>query len=513
MDPSAPAAAWQIVHHIPGRMRLRLPVGAGTRKALQQHLEQLEQLTGVRSARLNRAAQSIAIVYCPTVEPALLTLLTDYAPAQRQPSEKAAIRALQQPDPDQASPAQTSQDAPEQESPDQDSEDTPTSLGDALDELEGVRLPLLTAGLVIAGRLSRLPGLRSLAWVTLAAAMVPVARRAVQSLTGQLTGDRKFNIDCLDLLALSLSAVNGKVLTPALVLALHELGDTIREQTARTTAVQTADLEDAIGRYAWIKGADGDPPVQIPSDRVQVGQIVVVYPGEQIPVDGQILRGEATIDQQSLTGEAMPIVGRSGVTVYASTLVRSGEIEIRADRVAANTRAAAGLALLRDAPVHDTRMANYAEQVADRLILPSLLLAGVVLFTTRDPARAAAILTLDFVTGVRVSIPMAFLGALNHTTRHGVLIRSGRTLEKLAEVDTIVFDKTGTLTQGRIAVVEVRPYDRETGLDGPEILRLAASAEQRVNHPIAEAIVNHALEEGLSLLNRQEWSYEVGLGI
>ena len=262
---------------------------------------------------------------------------------------------------------------------------------------------------------------------------------------------------------------------------------------------------------AWVKEADDSPPHQIPSDQVQVNQTVVVYPGEQIPVDGTILGGEAVIDQQSLTGEAMPVAGQTGTKVYASTLVRSGQIHIRAERVGCNTRAAAGLELLRQAPVYDTRMANYAQQVADRLILPSLILASIVLLTTRDPARTAAILTLDFVTGIRVSIPMAFLSALNHTTRHGVLMRSGRTLEQLAEIDTIVFDKTGTLTEGRIAVVDIQPVDG--GLGATRLLQLAASAEQRINHPVAEAITQFAVAQQVPLLKRNYWSYEVGLGI
>ncbi len=511
---------------------------------------QLGNVAGVRSVRMNRAAGTIAIGYHPQAETALAERLTALSQADEtetpqeaeavqrssgrhlapvpaiaagaksaSPGGRSGTRASTKPGA-KSSKRTLHQLTEKPQVPHLQLVETPQtsasgkiaksamSVSEALDELEGLELPLVTLGLAAVSHLARLPGLRSLAWVTLLASAFPVAKRAVQS----LASERKFNIDCLDFLALALSASQGKIVTPALVLALHEFGDTIREQTARTTAVETASLEDAIGHFAWVKVDPAAPPVQMPSDRVQVGQTVVVYPGEQIPVDGLVLDGEATIDQQSLTGEAMPIVGRSGTQVYASTLVRTGKLEIRAERIAGNTRAAAGLALLRDAPVHDTRMANYAEQVADKLILPSLLLAGVALVATRDPARAASILTLDFVTGVRVSIPMAFLGALNHTTRHGVLIRSGRTLEQLADIDTIVFDKTGTLTQGRIAVVDVRTHAEAT-LDATEILRVAASAEQRINHPIAEAIVSYADGQGLALLDRDTWSYEVGLGI
>ncbi len=156
-------------------------------------------------------------------------------------------------------------------------------------------------------------------------------------------------------------------------------------------------------------------------------------------------------------------------------------------------------------------MANYAAQLADKLILPSLALASVVLVITQEPARAASILTLDFVTGIRVSMPTAFLGALNHNTRHGILVRSGRTIEQLAEVDTVVFDKTGTLTQGQLTVVGIQTIpDR---MSAEQVLTLAAAAEQRIAHPVAEAITHYAQSQNLTIPRRQEWNYEVGLGI
>ncbi|MEM7062570.1 MAG: heavy metal translocating P-type ATPase [Cyanobacteria bacterium P01_B01_bin.77] len=485
--PASSSLAWQVVHHLPGRLRLRIPT---LRFAGEWDLRSsLEQTVGIRSVRINRAACSLAICYRPEIEPTLQELLVNLEAhcwqQQPLPSESLFEGSLE------SSASQISQ------------QTSPTEAG----QWSGLKLPLLTTGFALASRLSWLPGMRTATVLTLLAATFPVGRRAVESLVIR----RKFNIDCLDLLALSLGACQGKLLTPALVLTLHELGDAIREQTARTTAVQAAKLEDAIGHFAWIKETPDSPPHQIASDRVQMGQTVVVYPGEQIPVDGVVIKGDAIIDQQSLTGEAMPVVGQIGTQVYASTLLRSGQLFIRAERVGCNTRAAAGLELLRQAPVYDTRMANYAQQVADRLILPSLLLAGIVLLTTHDTARTASILTLDFVTGIRVSIPMAFLSALNHTTRHGVLIRSGRTLEQLANVDTIVFDKTGTLTQGQITVVDIQPV--AASVTKSDILQLAASAEQRLNHPVAEAITQYANTQNVLLLTREHWTYEVGLGI
>jgi Cu2+-exporting ATPase len=479
----------QLVHHIPGRARFWISLLDNPSVATQIEAI-LTGVPGISSIRINRAARSLILHYqtdC-SIQEQLPHLLSQLSPS-RNGQSIVFLSAKNTP------PAQSN--IQNLKSKIQDSDEGQWS---------SLRLPATATLLAFLCQFPRLTLLRPFAIFTLLAAAFPVVQRALHSLLVQ----HRLNIDCLDLLALSLSGWQGKLFTPAMVITLHELGDVIREQTARSTAVRTTNLMDAIGHFAWVKYGD-QAPQQVPSDRVQVGDTVVIYPGEQIPVDGTVLQGEAIVDQQSLTGETMPVVRRAGQAVFASTLVRSGQLYVRADRVGQQTRAAASIELLQKAPVYDTRMANYAEKVADRLILPSLGLATLVLLVTRDPARAASILTLDFVTGIRVSIPTAFLSALNHTTRHGVLVRSGRTLEQLAEVDTIVFDKTGTLTQGTIAITGVRTV--ENGLSAERVLQLAAAAEQRINHPVAEAIIQSAQQQGLEIPVRGEWVYEVGLGI
>jgi Cu2+-exporting ATPase len=463
----------QVIHSIPGRIRLRVHSLADhhNASALTEHLQANPHIINIR---VNRACAAVIIHYSTRT----LTLhgATTYFCQ--------FIRSLEL----------------------TRSTTTPvTSETDNEGDWSSLKLPALATLLAIASQRWPHPLLRTVTVGVLGACVFPILQRAVNS----LWRDRKLNIDGLDLLAVGLSGLQGKLITPALVITLHELGDILREQTARSTAIKTADLLEAIGHYAWVE-REGKI-VQIASDQVQLGETVIVYPGEQIPVDGTVIQGEATIDQQQLTGESMPIVAEAGTYVYASTLVRSGKIRLKAEKIGTQTRAAASLELLQTAPVHDTRMANYASQVADRLIIPALLLATLVLITTRDPARAAAILTLDFVTGIRVSIPTAFLGALNHTTRHGILVRSGRTLEQLASVDTIVFDKTGTLTQGEVQVVAVTPV--VAGLTESKLLRWAAATEQRITHPVAEAIVHYAQQQQIEIPDRHDWQYDVGLGI
>ena len=463
-----------VVHHCPGRARFRIDRVTHD-KDYALHLEQfLSEQPNIKQVRVNRAAASIAVHYRYAG-----TSLSESATRLTALIEQATTQTVSSP------PA----------SPQPSTEENWSSLA----------LPILTTIASWLSHQNRLLWLRPIAWTGLVTITLPIVKRASES----LWRDRKLNIDCLDLMALGLSYGQGKLVTPALVITLHELGDVIRERTARSTETQAGDLLDAIGHYAWV--IREGKPVQINSDRVEVGETVIVYPGEQIPVDGVVLKGSATVDQQQLTGESMPIVAQAGSTVYASTLARSGQLYLRADRVGEQTRAAASLELLQKAPVHDTRMANYAAQLADQLVVPSFVLAGIVLAITRQPARAASILTLDFVTGIRVSIPTAFLGALNHNTRHGILVRSGRTIEQLADVDTVVFDKTGTLTQGELTVVGIETPAQ--GMSAEAVLRLAAATEQRIAHPVAEAITHYAQTQNLEIPPREDWNYEVGLGI
>ncbi|BAI91353.1 MULTISPECIES: heavy metal translocating P-type ATPase [Limnospira] len=485
ISPSLSNQECQVIHQVAGRTRFRLPLLAKHPQLATEIQPLLEKHSGITSVRINRVAACMVVQYVPNqlaaVDLSNLVINAVKDLTNQEFYDKPNFRVNNEPE-------------------------TPEESGYLEETESSLRLPIIATALAVLSRFPQLTRLRSVARIAFILAAFPVAKRAFNSLINQ----RRLNIDCLDFLALSLSATQGKLVTPAMVILLHELGDVIREKTARATEVRTASLMDAIGRFAWVV-VDDLPPKQIPSDRLQVGDKVVVYPGEQIPVDGTVLKGEAVIDEQGLTGEAMPLVKRVGESVLASTLVRSGQLYLQADRVGSQTRAALSIELLQKAPVYDTRMANYAEKVADRLIWPSLLLAGIVLVTSRDSARAAAILTLDFVTGIRVSIPTAFWGALNHTTRHGILVRSGRTLEQLAEVDTVVFDKTGTLTEGEIAIAAVRTIPG--GMSETELLKLAAAAEMRLNHPVAEAIVNYAAQLDITIPPRGEWFYDLGLGV
>ncbi len=367
-----------------------------------------------------------------------------------------------------------------------------------------LKLPALATGLALLAGPLGWPIPATLIGGTVAAASLPVAKRAVSS----IWSNQRLNIDCLDLMALTLTSLQGNLLTPSALLMLHEIGDVIRDLTARQSTRQALDLLDSLSKFAWVDR--NGTKEQILVEQVNPGDVVIVYPGEQIPVDGKILRGKASIDQQKLTGESMPVTREVGQTVYASTLIREGQLYILTERTGSDTRAGQSVKLVEDAPVYDTRMENHAAQLADKAILPALLFSGGVLLSTGSMARAASILTLDFMTGIRVSVPTTVLASMTAAAQRGILIRSGRSLEQLAEVDTVVFDKTGTLTQGDVVVAGVRTVN---GSAPQRLLELAAAAEKRLTHPVAIALVDYAREQKVRQLRRGKWDYKVGLGV
>ncbi len=376
---------------------------------------------------------------------------------------------------------------------------------DAENSWPGMQLSAMATGLAVLGGPLGLPIPPLIVAGTIALATLPVFQRAVEG----IVKERKLNIDFLDFLAIAITTVQGQFLTPSLMLSLIEIGENIRDRTARSSKLQTLDLLSSLGQFAWVER--NGVKEQIPIQDVQRGDTVIVYPGEQVPVDGTILRGKALLDEQKLTGESMPVLKKKGQPVFASTLMREGRIYILAEWVGNDTRAGQSIKLMQEAPVHDTRMENYAIKIAEKAVVPTLLLGAGVFAATRNPARVASVLTLDLCTGIRVSIPTTVLAALTYAAKHGILIRSGRALEQLAAVDTVVFDKTGTLTKGEVSVVKVESLNAATS--DLRVLELAAAAEQRLTHPVAEAVIRYAEAQQIAIPSRSKWDYQLGLGV
>jgi P-type Cu2+ transporter len=335
---------------------------------------------------------------------------------------------------------------------------------------------------------------------------IPVVKRAWRV----LSRERRLNVDFLDVLAIAVSIGQANFITAAIIIWLIRLGDWIRDLTAQRSKRAIAELLEFQTRTAWLL-RDG-AVVSVPTAQLREGDLIVIHSGEMIAVDGEILSGEASIDQKTITGESLPVTRESGESVFAATILREGQITVRASRVGKDTAAAQIVRLIDSAPVGETRMQNHAERFADRLVVPTLAIATGTAVVTADVNRFLSLVIVDYGTGIRVSAPTAMLASMTAAARNGILFKTGAHVERLAEVDTIVFDKTGTLTQGVPKVQIIISYD-EGDFPVDRLLALAAAAEARLKHPVAEAIRTAAQEAGIEPPQCDDVQYRVGLGV
>ena len=467
------AIEYHIAHQTPWYLRLKIARLGAEPDYAQGLLGVVKGIPGVELVRINPAAKSIAVEFDRQLT------FERIAIAQNTLFEMLA-RGL---DP---------------------TEDRPPTHVSEIDYVQRLGLPALGLSLGLGSALGLpIPGV-VVAGVVLAAA-IPVFQRALEG----IVGEQQLNIDFLDGLAIALHTYQGSYFAPGLMLGLIEGGEVIRDMTARGSERASLDLLDCLNGEVLVE-RDGVER-RIPAKDIIQGDRVLVYPGDLIPIDGYIISGTALVDRCSLTGESIPVAQSTGDEVFASTLVVDGHLCIFAERMGTNTRAGVILSLVESAPIHDTRVENYAAVVANQLVVPTLIAAAVVGITSNNLSRAIALLTLDIGTGIRISVPTTILSALTYAARNGVLIRSGRAIEFLAKIDTVVFDKTGTLTQGHAGITAIKVLHPQ--LSESEILALAATAEQGLTHPIAEAIVRHAREGNLPLYDCDAWEYRVGLGV
>jgi len=320
---------------------------------------------------------------------------------------------------------------------------------------------------------------------------------------------RRLNVDVLDALAVVLHSLEGFLFGPALMLTMIEGGESIRDATARIAHASARTLQADLSRQVSVRR--GSAVLSLPLADVAVEDVVLVFAGDQVPVDGSVVLGQASLDVRSLTGESVPRYVETTDEVLASSVLLEGYLEIFTTAVGDATRAGQIARLIQEAPLCDSRVGNYAAKIADRFVLPTLGLSAFTYALSGSLSQAASLLMLDLGTGLRVSVPTTILASLNRSASSGILIRSGHALEALAEVDVVVFDKTGTLTTGEPDLLHIESLDAR--FDADRLLQLAASAEQGLNHPLALAISAAAERRQLSLLPVDGWECEIGRGV
>ncbi len=248
----------------------------------------------------------------------------------------------------------------------------------------------------------------------------------------------------------------------------------------------------------------------VPASAVNVAEVVIVRPGEQIPVDGEVVSGHATVDQAAITGESIPVEAGPGTRVFAATIAQLGSLRVRAVQVGAETTFGRVIQLVEEAETHRAGVQRIADKFS-AYYLPLVLGVAVLTFWWGGNALAAtAVLVVACSCSFALATPIAMLASIGAGARRGLLIKGGKYLETLARADVLLIDKTGTLTLGQPRITDVIPLDP---VSETELLTLAASAERYSEHPLAEALRSAAQERRLPLIEPVDFTATPGMGV
>jgi P-type Cu+ transporter len=296
--------------------------------------------------------------------------------------------------------------------------------------------------------------------------------------------------------------------TAAIVVFFMRVGRYIEGFTVESARGAVKDLLELAPRKARVERDGTEHMVAV--EQVLAGEIVVVRPGESIPVDGVVLSGQASVDQSMLTGESLPVEVEKGDKVLAATLLRLGSIRVDTRTVGRETTFGRVVKLVEEADTSRSEWQRFADRFTVYYLPVVLGIAALTFFIRGDPMASVAVMVVACSCSIALATPVAMLASIGAAARKGILIKGGLHLEVLSQADVLLLDKTGTITEGRPRITDVVPLE---GFEAMRLLCLAASAERYSEHPLAAAIRNLARERGLGLEEPLHWDMLPGLGV
>lgn len=360
-------------------------------------------------------------------------------------------------------------------------------------ELGGIKKDiafLVLSGLaVLASLFDYQPLPFDIAWVAIILCGLPII---IEAIIGLVT---EFDIkaDVLVSLALIAAVATGEIFAAAEVAFIMQIGALLEDITVAKAGAGIEKLVNLTPQEARVLTASGAQFVK--ADEVQVGDILRVLPGETIPVDGEIIAGETSINQAVLTGESLPVDKTVGDMVSSGTVNQFGSFDMRAVKVGEDSSIQRMIRLVQSADAGKAKIVGLADRWATWVVVIALLSAIGTWAVTGEILRAVTILVVFCPCALVLATPTAIMAAIGNATKHGFLVREGDALERLANVKTVTFDKTGTLTFGMLKVIAVELIDSPVGCTSDSVYRLAASLEALSEHPLGKAIVK-SFKEG-----------------
>ncbi len=319
---------------------------------------------------------------------------------------------------------------------------------------------------------------------------------------------RTVTVNVFVTVAILVTIAAGEFVPAAVIILIMAVVGALEAYTLDNTRRSIRGLLDLSPQIATVRRGDGE--VAIPVAELQVGDIVVVRPGERIPVDGVVTAGTAAVNQAPITGESLPVEKFKGSEVFSGTLNESGRLEVRTSKIGADTTLAKIVHLVEEAQDAKAPIQGIADRFTVWFFPTVLALALIGYFISSDVKVAIAILLVACPCAFAIATPSAVAAGIANMARRGVLIKGGIYFELAGKIDTLVLDKTGTLTLGRPKVMEVVSGN---GLHEDEVLRQVAIAEKYSEHPLAKAMMALAAERRLDVPAPDDFKVEVGKGV
>lgn len=312
--------------------------------------------------------------------------------------------------------------------------------------------------------------------------------KALKSLAkGQL------NVSVLDAVAITVSLIRGDFETASSVMFLLKIGEILEEWTHKKSVSDLANTMSLGIEKVWLKNKN-DEEVLVPTNKVNVGDKIVLRTSNMIPLDGEVIDGGVTVNQSAITGESVAVNKTVGSRVYAGTVVESGECVIKVTQINGQGKYDRIVKMIEDSEKLKSSLESKASNLADRLVPFSLFGTIFTYAITRNVTKALSILMVDYSCALKLTMPVAVLSAINECSNYNATVKGGKYLEALSKANGVVFDKTGTLTNAQPKVADIITFGNN---DKAEMLRLAACLEEHFPHSVANAVVNEAKARGL----------------
>ncbi|MEW2466220.1 heavy metal translocating P-type ATPase [Streptomyces sp. NPDC046994] len=335
----------------------------------------------------------------------------------------------------------------------------------------------------------------------------------------QALREKTLDVDLLMIVAALGAAAIGQVMDGALLIVIFATSGALEAIATARTADSVRGLLDLAPAKATRFDTDGSEVI-VPVEALEVGDIILVRPGERVGADGRVLDGASDVDQATITGEPLPVTKEAGDEVFAGTLNGTGALRVRVERDASDTVIARIVRMVEEASETKAPTQLFIEKVEQRYSL-GMVVATLAVFLvplavgtglTRSLLRAMTFMIVASPCAVVLATMPPLLSAIANAGRHGVLVKSAVVMERLGQVDAVALDKTGTLTEGTPRVTDVRPL-AGSGLNESELLTLAAAIEHPSEHPLARAVVDAARERGLDLPAADDFDSTPGVGV